>query len=62
MSQTISITTEKEKQMALERQKFQETKAKMLAQQKYKRAAKTSLHISLNIAVTFIVLDRKSVV
>ena len=34
MSQIGSITAEKEKQMALERQKFQEAKAKMLAQQK----------------------------
>ena len=34
MSQIGSITAEKEKQMALERQKFQEEKAKMLAQQK----------------------------
>ena len=56
MSQTISITTEKEKQMALERQKFQETKAKMLAQQKYKRTAKMAGHIALNIVVAFIVL------
>ena len=36
MSQIGSITAEKEKQMALERQRFQEAKAKMLVQQKYK--------------------------
>lgn len=36
MSQLGSITAEKEKQMALERRRFQEAKAKMLAQQKYK--------------------------
>ena len=40
MSQLGSITAEKEKQMALERQRFQEAKAKMLAQQKYKRVAR----------------------
>ena len=45
MSQLGSITAEKEKQMALERQRFQEAKAKMLAQQKYKRAARTAGHI-----------------
>ena len=56
MSQTGSITAEKEKQMALERQKFQEAKAKMLAQQKYKRAARTIGHIALNIVVALIVL------
>ena len=39
MSQLGSITAEKEKQMDLERQRFQEVKAKMLAQQKYKRAS-----------------------
>ena len=32
MSQLGSITAEKEKQMDLERQRFQEVKAKMLAQ------------------------------
>lgn len=56
MSQLGSITAEKEKQMALERQKFQEAKAKMLAQQKYKRAARTTGHIALNIVVALIVL------
>ena len=56
MSQIGSITAEKEKQMALERQKFQEAKAKMLAQQKYKRAARTTGHIALNIVVALIVL------
>ena len=56
MSQIGSITAEKEKQMALERQKFQEAKAKMLAQQKYKRAARTIGHIALNIVVALIVL------
>ena len=34
MSQLGSITAEKETQMYLERQRFQEVKAKMLAQQK----------------------------
>ena len=48
MSQIGSITAEKEKQMALERQKFQEAKAKMLAQQKYKRAARITGHIALS--------------
>ena len=56
MSQLGSITAEKEKQMALERQRFQEAKAKMLAQQKYKRAARTAGHIALNIVVALIVL------
>ena len=56
MSQIGSITVEKEKQMALERQKFQEAKAKMLAQQKYKRAVRTTGHIALNIVVALIVL------
>ena len=56
MSQTGSITAEKEKQMALERRRFQEAKAKMLAQQKYKRAARTAGHIALNIVVALIVL------
>ena len=56
MSQIGSITAEKEKQMALERQKFQEAKAKMLAQQKYKRAARITGHIALNIVVALIVL------
>lgn len=51
MSQLGSITAEKEKQMDLERQRFQEVKAKMLAQQKYKRAARTAGHIVLNIVV-----------
>ena len=51
MSQLGSITAEKEKQMALERQRFQEVKVKMLAQQKYKRAARTAGHIVLNIVV-----------
>lgn len=40
MAQTVSVTAEKERQMALERQKFQETKARMLAQQKYKEQQK----------------------
>ena len=56
MSQLGSITAEKEKQMDLERQRFQEVKAKMLAQQKYKRAARTAGHIVLNIVVALIVL------
>ena len=56
MSQLGSITAEKEKQMDLERQRFQEAKAKMLAQQKYKRAARTAGHIVLNIVVALIVL------
>ena len=56
MSQIGSITAEKEKQMDLERQRFQEVKAKMLAQQKYKRAARTAGHIALNIVVALIVL------
>ena len=56
MSQIGSITAEKEKQMALERQKFQEAKAKMLAQQKYKRAARTIGHHCINIVVALIVL------
>lgn len=56
MSQLGSITAEKEKQMALERQRFQEAKAKMLAQQKYKRVARTAGHIALNIVVALIVL------
>ena len=56
MSQIGSITAEKEKQMDLERQRFQEVKAKMLAQQKYKRAARTAGHIVLNIVVALIVL------
>ena len=56
MSQLGSITAEKEKQMDLERQRFQEAKAKMLAQQKYKRAARTAGHIALNIVVALIVL------
>ena len=56
MSQLGSITAEKEKQMTLERQRFQEAKAKMLAQQKYKRAARTAGHIALNIVVALIVL------
>ena len=56
MSQTGSITAEKEKQMALERRRFQEAKAKMLAQQKYKRAARTAGHSVLNIVVALIVL------
>ena len=56
MSQLGSITAEKEKQMALERRRFQEAKAKMLAQQKYKRVARTAGHIALNIVVALIVL------
>ena len=56
MSQLGSITAEKEKQMDLERQRFQEAKAKMLAQQKYKRVARTAGHIALNIVVALIVL------
>lgn len=36
MSQLGSITAEKEKQMDLERQRFQEVKAKMLAQRNIK--------------------------
>ena len=56
MSQLGSITAEKEKQMDLERQRFQEVKVKMLAQQKYKRAARTAGHIVLNIVVALIVL------
>ena len=56
MSQLGSITAEKEKQMDLDRQRFQEVKAKMLAQQKYKRAARTAGHIVLNIVVALIVL------
>ena len=56
MSQLGSITAEKEKQMDLERQRFQEVKAKMLAEQKYKRAAITAGHIVLNIVVALIVL------
>ncbi len=56
MSQLGSITAENEKQMDLERPRFQEVKAKMLAQQKYKRAARTAGHIVLNIVVALIVL------
>ena len=44
MSQLGSITAEKEKQMDLERQRFQEVKAKMLAQQKYKSGQNCRTH------------------
>lgn len=54
----MSASAEKEKNavMELERQKFQDAKAKMMAKQRYKTITTTALHVAVNILVALVVL------
>lgn len=55
MSQ-ISITAEREARRELERQRFLDAKAKMLAQQKNRRRMKTAGRVGVNLLVALVVL------
>lgn len=54
----MSASAEKEKNaaMELERQKFLDAKAKMMARQRYKTITTTAIHVAVNILVALVVL------